>query len=478
MVSIPGSPGVLRVAAKEVLRQPSVLACALVDVESGLTLDAETADRARLDTEAVAAAQAEVIRAAQALAQVVRGAPAEVVVKQGTAVMHLIRLLPDPAGPGLVLAVLVVTPERNLRKVRRVLDRIDPAAFVPRRLRAAPAAAVSEVPPAPDEAAGSPAAVSADAVPVGPFPAAVAPGPAAPGTATAAPGAAAGPAPARPAPAGTTASPPAGRPVVPPVPAWAARSAGAPAAPVSVAPGPHGALLTVHGPNGSGPVGYGPNGSGPVGYGSNGSGPVGSDPVGAGPVGSGPVGARPAPARVPSTGRGPGAPDGRVPAPVTAVDLARLVPAGPEVRGRAAAASNGSSGPHGGTSAAVRGTDAAPAPGTRALNPDAAASDAAANGAGPGPDRSTPAPEPGVLATSPGGNDRPASTDRSAGPVAERSGTPSAAPGVDLAGLADRPGLSEVDWFSPVTPGSPPPLRRVVAEPEEPHAHVGLPHRS
>jgi hypothetical protein len=29
-----------------------------------------------------------------------------------------------------------------------------------------------------------------------------------------------------------------------------------------------------------------------------------------------------------------------------------------------------------------------------------------------------------------------------------------------------------------VTPGSPPPLRRVVAESDEPHTHVVLPHRS
>ncbi|MEU7819153.1 hypothetical protein, partial [Pseudonocardia sp. NPDC049154] len=212
MLSIPGSPGVLRVAAKEVLRQPSVLACALVDVESGLTLDAETADRARLDTEAVAAAQAEVIRAAQALAQVVRGAPAEVVVKQGSAVLHLIRLLPDPVGPGLVLSVLVLTPERNLRKVRRVLDRVDPAAFVPRRPRAASPVATSEVTAVPDTATWSPdnapvAAGSAPAPAGPPAPAPAAPGaPAQPGAAAAGVGAPGG-APVRPvagpAPVGT-----------------------------------------------------------------------------------------------------------------------------------------------------------------------------------------------------------------------------------------------------------------------------------
>ncbi|WP_344740856.1 hypothetical protein, partial [Pseudonocardia halophobica] len=189
MLSIPGSPGVLRVAAKEVLRQPSVLACALVDVESGLTLDAETADRARLDTEAVAAAQAEVIRAAQALAQVVRGAPAEVVVRQGSAVLHLIRLLPDPAGPGLVLSVLVLTPERNLRKVRRVLDRVDPATFVPRRPRATSSVAAPEVTAAPDAASWSPEVAPVQAAPAPapagpPAPASAAPGaPAPPGAA-------------------------------------------------------------------------------------------------------------------------------------------------------------------------------------------------------------------------------------------------------------------------------------------------------
>ncbi|GAA1833833.1 hypothetical protein GCM10009836_09950 [Pseudonocardia ailaonensis] len=140
MPGIPGSPGVLRTAAREVLRQSCVLACVLVDAESGLTLDAETAERARLETEAVAAAQAEVMRASGVLSRVVRGTPTEIVIRQGTAALHVLRGLPDPYGPGLVLAVLVAPPERNLRKVRRALDRIDPAALVPPRPHSSPAA--------------------------------------------------------------------------------------------------------------------------------------------------------------------------------------------------------------------------------------------------------------------------------------------------------------------------------------------------
>ncbi|WP_433508024.1 hypothetical protein ACQP04_17130 [Pseudonocardia halophobica] len=445
MLSIPGSPGVLRVAAKEVLRQPSVLACALVDVESGLTLDAETADRARLDTEAVAAAQAEVIRAAQALAQVVRGAPAEVVVRQGSAVLHLIRLLPDPAGPGLVLSVLVLTPERNLRKVRRVLDRVDPATFVPRRPRATSPVAAPGVTAAPDAASWSPEDAPVEAAPaVPPAPAAAAPGaPAHPGAAAVGAGAPGG-APARPvagpALVGTTVSPAAGRATVPPVPAWAG-PAGAPAGPARVGPvpvgpvpvgaagtpGPTGALLTARGRPGAGPDG--PNGARPA------------------APGTWPAGSRPRPS------------DGRFPAPVTAVDLARLVPASPGAA------------PQGPGVPVTRGPSGAgdhPVP---------------ADPTGGAPDRSDePAATPSAARNETDrGESAPGGTHRSPSGGSEADRSTSEAVGTDapeLAGLADRPGLSAVDWFSPVTPGSPPPLRRTVAGPEESHTHVGLPHRS
>ncbi|GAA4555786.1 hypothetical protein [Pseudonocardia xishanensis] len=132
MPTIPGSPGLLRTAAADVLRRPEVLAAALVDVASGLTLDAVTADRARLDVEAVAAAQVEAMRGAAELSRVLRGDPTELVVRQGNAVLHVLRPLPDPgSAAGLLLSVLVAAPERNLRRVRKALDRVDPRALVP-----------------------------------------------------------------------------------------------------------------------------------------------------------------------------------------------------------------------------------------------------------------------------------------------------------------------------------------------------------
>jgi len=148
--TIPGSPGLLRAAAHEVLRRPEVLAVALVDVASGLTLDAVTADRARLDVEAVAATQVEALRGCVELGRVLRGTPTEVVVRQGTAVLHVLRPVPDPgSAAGLLLSVLVAAPERNLRRVRKALDRLDPRSLVPpappvvarpREVRSAPAA--------------------------------------------------------------------------------------------------------------------------------------------------------------------------------------------------------------------------------------------------------------------------------------------------------------------------------------------------
>ncbi|MCF7549258.1 hypothetical protein [Pseudonocardia sp. WMMC193] len=130
-----GAPGPLRSAAHEVLRRPEVLAAALVDVESGLALDVAFSDGLRLDPgvdpDAVAAAQVEVLRSTADLARVLRRSTAEVVVRQGEAVFHLVRPLPDPVGGGVAVAVLVAAPERNLRRVRRLLDRIDPRALVP-----------------------------------------------------------------------------------------------------------------------------------------------------------------------------------------------------------------------------------------------------------------------------------------------------------------------------------------------------------
>jgi hypothetical protein len=142
-----GRPGPLRSAAHEVLRRPEVLAAAVVDVESGLALDVVVSDGTRLEADALAAAQVEVLRSTVDLARVLRRSTTEIVVRQGEAVFHLVRPLPDPVGAGLAVAVLVAAPERNLRRVRKLLDRIDPRGLVP---------SGPPVRPAPAEAVGSP----------------------------------------------------------------------------------------------------------------------------------------------------------------------------------------------------------------------------------------------------------------------------------------------------------------------------------
>jgi len=212
--TIPGSPGLLRAAAHEVLRRPEVLAVALVDVASGLTLDAVTADRARLDVEAVAATQVEALRGCVELGRVLRGTPTEVVVRQGTAVLHVLRPVPDPgSAAGLLLSVLVAAPERNLRRVRKALDRLDPRSLVPpappvvarpREVRSDPAsdARLAELPrfqpgPSHPTPSGIPAARSegrsavpaALAAPTAPTPAPAPPAPPAPSTSPTAPSA-------------------------------------------------------------------------------------------------------------------------------------------------------------------------------------------------------------------------------------------------------------------------------------------------
>ncbi|MEK6440166.1 hypothetical protein [Pseudonocardia sp. T1-2H] len=148
--SVPGSPGVLRGAGRELVRLPAVLACALVDAGSGMVLDAHVTGRTPGGVDGladVAAAQLELVRTAEDLRAGApwAGHPAEIVVAHGPGLFHLVRPVADPYGDGLVLAVLVAAPERNLRRVRRKLDKIEPASLVPGR----PVAAPRETPPAP-----------------------------------------------------------------------------------------------------------------------------------------------------------------------------------------------------------------------------------------------------------------------------------------------------------------------------------------
>ncbi|MCW0211955.1 MAG: hypothetical protein OJJ54_01210, partial [Pseudonocardia sp.] len=161
----------LRAAARDLVRSSAVLACTLVDAGSGMLLDAHVTGRVPGGTdelENLAAAQVELVRAAEDVRARAAwaGAPSEIVMAQGSGLFHLVRALPDPYGDGLVLAVLVAAPERNLRRVRRKLDRIDPGALVPRR----PVAPPTPVPPGPAPASGTSSEPSVPQVPAAPLP--------------------------------------------------------------------------------------------------------------------------------------------------------------------------------------------------------------------------------------------------------------------------------------------------------------------
>jgi hypothetical protein len=114
------------------LRDVRIVAAALVDVDSGMVLDAWSAADAATgppDLELIGAQHAEIVRGALQLLRTWPGADGatgscEVVLGADGGVRHLLRTVPDPLGDRLALAVVVDGPQRVLDRVRRRLETV------------------------------------------------------------------------------------------------------------------------------------------------------------------------------------------------------------------------------------------------------------------------------------------------------------------------------------------------------------------
>ena len=114
------------------LRDVRIVAAALVDVDSGMVLDAWSAGGAATgspDLELIGAQHAEILRCALQLLRTWSGArdaagACEVVLGADDGCRHLLRTIPDPLGDRLALAVVVDGPQRVLDRVRRRLQAV------------------------------------------------------------------------------------------------------------------------------------------------------------------------------------------------------------------------------------------------------------------------------------------------------------------------------------------------------------------
>jgi hypothetical protein len=114
------------------LRDERIVAAALVDVESGMVLDAWSAAGAAAgapDLELIGAQHAEIVRNALELLRTWPAAggtagTCEVVLGADDSCRHLLRTVPDPYGDRLALAVVVNGPQRVLDRVRKRLQAV------------------------------------------------------------------------------------------------------------------------------------------------------------------------------------------------------------------------------------------------------------------------------------------------------------------------------------------------------------------
>ena len=114
------------------LRDVRIVAAALVDVDSGMVLDAWSAADAATgppDLELIGAQHAEIVRCALHLLRTWPDAggatgSCEVVLGADGGVRHLLRTVPDPLGDRLALAVVVDGPQRVLDRVRKRLETV------------------------------------------------------------------------------------------------------------------------------------------------------------------------------------------------------------------------------------------------------------------------------------------------------------------------------------------------------------------
>jgi hypothetical protein len=121
------------------LRDVRVRSAGLIDVDSGMVLDAWTSDPDGADLEVQGAGHADLVRVALGvLGDAVRppgtsgtvlGEGAVMVVGEGAGPHHVLRVVRDSQGGLLALAVVVVGPERVVNRVRRRLRGISAAAL-------------------------------------------------------------------------------------------------------------------------------------------------------------------------------------------------------------------------------------------------------------------------------------------------------------------------------------------------------------
>jgi hypothetical protein len=113
------------------LRDARIRSAALVDVDSGMLLDACTSDQARADLEVLGAGHAELVRVTLGVVPGPRGGlgRCEVVVDDGAGLHHVLRVVPEEDGALLALSVVVAGPERVVARVRRRLRRVSAAAL-------------------------------------------------------------------------------------------------------------------------------------------------------------------------------------------------------------------------------------------------------------------------------------------------------------------------------------------------------------
>ncbi|MFD1534648.1 hypothetical protein ACFSCY_35045, partial [Pseudonocardia aurantiaca] len=108
------------------LRDPRVRAATLVDVDSGMVLDACAGDGAGGDLEMLGAGHAELVRVVLAL---LAGPECEIVVGAGGSRHHVARVVPDPHGDRLALSVVVDGPRRAVERARKRLRQVSAAAI-------------------------------------------------------------------------------------------------------------------------------------------------------------------------------------------------------------------------------------------------------------------------------------------------------------------------------------------------------------
>lgn len=106
-----------------------VLGAVLVDIDSGMVLDAWSSRWGRSDTEIVGATHAEIVRVALGPRGRPDGGAIEVVLSRADGRHDVVRSVADPYGDRLALSVVVVGSRRVLRRTRRRLRVVSESAL-------------------------------------------------------------------------------------------------------------------------------------------------------------------------------------------------------------------------------------------------------------------------------------------------------------------------------------------------------------